>query len=117
MSLIQTIHSGEQPNWLASAECIRVKTATAPQSMGVKDDDTMNIIVKSGTIYPANDATAQGIIYQDVNVTKGDYPCSLMTSGYVYADRLPEAPTEEAKTALAALGIRFETAPEFERSY
>ena len=117
MSLIQTIHGTETPNWLASAECVRRKTVTVTQDMGTRDDDTNNIMVYSGMIYPANDDTAEGIIFEDVNVTKGDAPASLMTAGYVYAERLTETITDDAKTALTAVGIKFETTPEFERIY
>lgn len=117
MSLIKTIHGEEKPNWLASENCMRRKTATAPVNLGVKDDDTGKTFVKSGTIFPSNDGNAEGIIFSDVNVSYGDYPCSLMTAGFVYSDRLPETLTEAAKTALEKSGMHFETSPEFERLY
>ena len=60
-----------------------------------------------GTIYPANDGTAKGIVYEDVDVTSRDMPGSLVTRGGVYTNRLPEEPAEAAVTALAALGIVF----------
>lgn len=47
--------------------------------------------VKMGTIYPANDATAEGIVYEDVDVTTGNMPGSVVLKGTVYEDRLPEA--------------------------
>lgn len=115
MALIRTIKGDEQVNWLASVTGMRLTTATAFQTMGEQDGDL--ITVKSGTVYPTNDENAEGIVFENVNVTNGDYPCSLMIGGYVYADRLPETLTDEAKTALTAKGIIFETAPEFERAY
>jgi hypothetical protein len=60
-----------------------------------------------GTIYPANGATAQGIVYEDVDVTSGNMPGSLVTRGVVIVDRLPEEPVSDAITALNALGITF----------
>jgi len=113
MSLIRTIKSDEQVNWLASSTGMRLKTATAYQTMGIKDGDV--ITVKSGTIYPTDDANAEGIVFENVNVTNGDYPCSILTAGYVLADRLTVS--DAAKTALEASGIKFESAPEFEREY
>ena len=44
--------------------------------------------VKMGTVYPANDGTAVGIVYEDVDVTSGDMPGSVVTRGTVYESRL-----------------------------
>lgn len=63
--------------------------------------------IPMGTIYPSNDANAKGIVYEDVDVTSGNMPGSLVTRGVVYTDRLPEEPAAAAITALAALGIVF----------
>ena len=57
-------------------------------------------IVPAGTVYPANDATAKGIIYQDVDVTNGPQEASCIVEGYILKDRLPVAPAEAAITAL-----------------
>lgn len=64
-----------------------------------------------GTIYPANDATAEGIVYEDVDVTTGDMPGSVVLRGTVYENRLPETLAEAAKTALETAGFRFTTEP------
>ena len=45
-------------------------------------------IVKMGTVYPANDGTAEGIVYEDIDVTSGNMPGSVVTKGIVYEDRL-----------------------------
>lgn len=45
-------------------------------------------IVKMGTAYPANDGTAEGIVYEDIDVTSGNMPGSVVTKGIVYEDRL-----------------------------
>ena len=57
-------------------------------------------VVKAGTILPANDAAAKGILVEDVDVTEGNQPGSLMDAGYVYEARLPVKPDAAAKTAL-----------------
>ncbi len=74
------------------------KTYEIPQSAG-KDVDGKKIVV-AGTIFPANDATAKGILVNDIDVTEGNKPGAVMDAGYVYAARLPEEPAEAAKTAL-----------------
>lgn len=48
-------------------------------------------VVRAGTVFPANDATAKGIIVTDVDVTDGDAPAAYMDHGTVYSNRLPVA--------------------------
>ena len=50
--------------------------------------------VKMGTVYPANDGTAVGIVYEDVDVTSGDMPGSVVINS-------------TAKSALTAKGFYF----------
>lgn len=79
---------GYAPGWfLAHEECTRV-TKEIPQE-GATATDEGGKYVPMGTIYPANDATAIGIVYEDVDVTTGDMPGSVVTKGEVYEDRLP----------------------------
>ena len=75
--------------------------------------------VKMGTAYPSNDGNAIGLLYEDVDVTTGDMPGSVVTANAeVYEDRLPVALAGAAKTALAARGFKFiETAPAVTRPY
>jgi hypothetical protein len=58
--------------------------------------------IKAGTIWPANDATAQGVVFQDVNVDDGGSG-SVLTIADINLSRLPLAPTEEAKKALPSI--------------
>lgn len=44
--------------------------------------------VPMGTAYPSNDANAIGILYEDVDVSSGNMPGSVVTKGEVYEDRL-----------------------------
>lgn len=44
-----------------------------------------------GSIWPANGSTAKGIVYEDVDVTEGNMPGSVVMQGKVYENRLPEA--------------------------
>ena len=74
--------------FLAHEECER-KTRTIPQSIATTVGETK--YVKMGTIFPANTSAAEGIVYEDVDVTTGPMPGSVVLEGVVYEDRLPEA--------------------------
>ena len=62
-------------------------------------------IIKAGTIYPANDETAKGIVFGDLDVTDGDQNGALLIHGFVNTAKLPQAPLNGAKLALK--GIEF----------
>lgn len=74
--------------FLAHEECER-KTKQIAQTGATNVNGRK--YVKMGTIYPANDATAIGIVYEDVDVTTGNMPGSVVLKGVVYEDRLSEA--------------------------
>lgn len=57
-------------------------------------------IVKAGTFYPANDATAIGVVLQDYDVTNGDANMAVVVHGFVNLAKLPAVPSANAKTAL-----------------
>lgn len=110
MSFIGTVEQGKvyAPGWfLAHEECER-KTRQIAQA-GATDVNGRKY-VKMGTIYPANDATAAGIVYEDVDVTTGNMPGSVVLKGVVYEDRLPVTLANAAKTALEGKGFTFVTA-------
>lgn len=71
--------------------------------------------IPMGTIWPANGATAKGIVYEDVDVSEGNMPGSLVTKGVVYTNRLPDTLNANAQTALEALGFTFLTEGEVTR--
>lgn len=124
MSFIGAIEKGVayQPGYfLASAECTRVTTTAEADNAAVKTASNGGKYLPMGTIYPAADATAKGIIYEDVDVSTGDMPASLVTKGVVYENRLPEATNgaiaSAAKTALEKLGFVFMTEDTVVRPY
>lgn len=49
-------------------------------------------IVKAGTLFPANDATAIGVILNDYDVTDGDQMAAVVIHGFVLQAKLPVAP-------------------------
>lgn len=57
-------------------------------------------IVKAGTILPANDATAKGVVLYDVDVTNGDEAGALVIHGFIDKSKIPTQPEEAAITAL-----------------
>ena len=115
MSMITTYTDSRKPAWLASERALRVVTFTATQAISTAENGEK--YVKSGTIYPSNNQYAEGIVFEDVKVTGGDAPGSLMTAGHVYENRLGVTVDSDAKTALAAKGIIFEQAAGIERTY
>ena len=95
--------------FLAHEECVR-KTYEISAS-GVVADAFGGKHVKGGTPYPSNDGSCIGLLYEDVDVTAGDMPGSVVLRGVVYEDRLPVALAGAAKSALQAAGFTFLTTP------
>jgi len=111
MSIITTITSTPDIPWLASERSLRLVSYTGEDDNDQIVTENGRKIIKSGTVYPANDNTAVGIVFQDVDVTDGDAPMSLMISGHVWEDRLNTGLSgldDDAKAALAANGIFFD---------
>lgn len=107
MSFIQTSSGkGYLPGYfLAHQECTR-ETREISQTGVTANSDGFKI-VKGGTIYPSNDGNAIGIVYEDVDVTSGNMPGSVVTAGTVYEDRLAVEIASAAKNALKELGFKF----------
>lgn len=120
MSFIYPEKKGEvyAPGWfLANNEdCVRLTREFTQNDESVETVGTAKY-VPMGTIYPTNDGSAEGIVYEDVDVTAGDMPGSVVLSGTVYENRLPVTPAAAAKTALEAKGFVFLTEGEVTRPY
>ena len=120
MSFINDGRPGQTyaPGWFLvnNEECTRV-TKTIPTTLATTASDGTKY-VKMGTIFPSNDGNAIGIVYEDVDVTSGAMPGSVVTKGEVYKDKLPTAPETTAVNALEALGFKFvTTSPSVTRPY
>lgn len=117
MSFIQNepLNTLYQPGWfLASADCTRETVQVSASHAAAVTKANGSKYVPAGAVIPANGATAKGILYEDVDVSTGDMPGSLVTKGIVYEDRLPVDVDSDAKTALT--GITFiTTAPAINR--
>ena len=113
--------------FLASDENCTRETATIPadHAAAVQRDNGRKV-VPAGAVIPANDGTAVGILYEDIDVTEGAKAGSIVTAGTIYGDRLPEALSEDtteggetvpgAATALAGITV-IESAPTITRPY
>lgn len=106
------------PGWfLVNNDGVTLETRQIAQS-GAETAPSGGKVVRMGTVYPANGATAEGIVFEDVDVTSGDMPGSVVTRGTIYLDRLPTAPVDAAKTALTAKGfVLIDAAPTVTRPY
>jgi hypothetical protein len=60
-------------------------------------------IVKAGTPYPANDATAIGVVFHDIDVTDGDETGAILIHAFVATAKLPVIVAAAAKTAMKGL--------------
>ena len=108
------------PGWfLSTEEGVERKTRQIAQDhASVQTAADGSLYVPMGAIYPSNDSSAEGIVYENVDVTTGDMPGSVVTKGTIYSDRLYEEIGTEAQSALEALGFTFvDTAPEVTRPY
>jgi hypothetical protein len=95
-------------NFLASEVSLVLKTHTfLASTIGavneVLPDGTTHKILKAGTVYPANDATAEGIVYEDVDLTNGDKAGSLMVAGHYLSNKVSVSTT--AKEVFVAQGL------------
>lgn len=100
---IGKVNKVEDISILASAKFVpftyQVDEAMAKDENGRK-------IVKAGTVYPKNDATAIGIILRDIDVTDGPQAGSVVVDGIFIEEKLPEAVTDEAKTAMKKISFK-----------
>lgn len=93
------------PNWLASKHTI-IRTFTAKNTLGcVTTLANGKKVIKSGAVFPANDATAKGIVINYTDVSDHDKPIAVLVEGYVYGDRLPAAIASAASSVLTEIKV------------
>ena len=107
MSFIQTTSNiGYAPGFfLASADCERQTAQVAQNHAAVVTKADGSKYVPAGAVIPSNDSNAKGILYEDVDVTTGAMPGSIVTKGTIYEDRLPASLQSAAKTALKGITV------------
>lgn len=112
MSFVINNTGAARPNFLDSDVGLVLKTNEVPATLGVEDENGRKIVAP-GTVFPANDSSATGIVFESVDVTGGNMPGSVLVAGRVLEDALTIE--SEAKTALTTAGIVFVTAPAITR--
>lgn len=69
------------------------------------DVTATNGIIPAGTILPANDGTAKGVLLSDVDKNK-DPNGAIVIHGFIDTSKLPEAPSEDTTGENAATGAK-----------
>jgi hypothetical protein len=106
-------------------QCVRQTATIAADHDAVITRADGTKYVPAGAIVPANDGTAVGILYEDVDVTNGAALGSIVVKGTVYADMLPEEPSDDSTAegvttpgaATALSGITFVEYPTITRPW
>lgn len=107
MAFMKTEKLYASNNILASEVGLILKTRQGTQDMATDEDGYK--IIKAGTVFPTNDASAEGIVFEDVDITNDtERPISVIIAGRVIEDNLPVEISEDAKTALTANGLYFD---------
>lgn len=79
--------------------------AKATTANGMVVFENGRFIIKAGTVYPANNETAIGLVLQDYDVTDSDASMAIVIHGFVREDRLPEKMSLEAKQVLSQITV------------
>ena len=96
----------ERLNFIDSEVGLVRKTREIPQSMG-KDQDNRKIVV-GGTPFPSNDASAEGRVFETIDITDDEKrPGSVIVAGRIIEENLPVTLAGAAKTALEKRGFIF----------
>lgn len=90
--------------FLAHEECVR-ETREMKQSDATTRADGAKYI-PMGTVYPEVGANAEGIVYEDVDVSSGNMAGSVVTKGVVIKDRIPLSVEQLTASTLEALGAK-----------
>lgn len=91
--------------FLASADCDRETCQVDATHSQVVTLANGCKIVPAGAVVPSNDGYAKGILFEDVEVTTGPMPGSLVTRGVVYEDKLPAAIESTAEAVLPGIRV------------
>lgn len=100
-----------RPNFLASEVGLRTVNCNFLSTFSGVVTENGRKIIKAGTIYPSNDASAKGIVFQDVDVTDGNRTEALMVGGVYLSTKLSAAVSTTAKPVFQAMGLFEQTTP------
>ena len=88
--------------WNAKGQHILQASAAEP---GLAVLENGRYILKEGTIWPANDATAEGVVLQDYDLTDNDQNVAIVFEGDIKTDALPATPSANAIAALPRITV------------
>lgn len=94
-----------RPNFLASEVGLVNITYTFASTFATPVTENSRKLIKAGTIYPANDATAKGIVFEDVDITDGDKVGALMIAGRYLTDKLSATVDAKALAVFQGQGL------------
>lgn len=104
MQPVNTTFSKGSSKILMFADTWHAKGVTVPQATASVPGQTALVngrrILKAGTIYPSNDASAQGVVLQDYDLTDNEQNIAIIIAGDIKSGALPEAPNANAVSAL-----------------
>lgn len=87
-------------NFLKSQKFISFTKQVDNTHAGVVDG-----VLPAGSVYPKNDATAEGITINDVDVSNSAQPVGVIVEGHILVDRLPVTPSAAAQTAMREIKL------------
>lgn len=90
MSFIREVEKGRgfEAGYFMESEVGLVRKTRQIKASGAETFGTEKYVL-AGTLYSEGGET--GIVYEDVNVTSGDMPGSVVLAGRVYGDLIPSA--------------------------
>ena len=100
MKVKETTYAAPAKQILAIADHYLAAGITLPKDSALAVTVSGRKIVKAGTIYPANDKTAEGLVLNDYDVTDGDQAAALVYHAVIKTAAIPVAPVTAAMIAL-----------------
>lgn len=85
--------------------CTRVTAEISASHAAVVTRSDGTKYVPAGAVIPSNNSSAVGILYENVDVTTGNMPGSIVTAGVIYGDRLPVALDSDAASAMTGITV------------
>lgn len=101
MFIKETFSGTKEIRMFTHSTCIPYKVTKS--TTGVQTDDAGRKYIPAGTILPANDTTAVGVVLNDTIVEYGDTATALLVHGFIDKAKLPAEPNAEAIKALTQI--------------
>ncbi|MFT8406106.1 hypothetical protein [Liquorilactobacillus nagelii] len=100
MAYVKATETVNETNFLASEKFVSFPRQVDSTSYAVTTDGRGHKVIPAGTVYPTNDASAEGVTIDEVDVTYGAQPVGVIVDGFIYGKKLPVEPAAAAITAL-----------------